>query len=54
VSAKEETTLRRKINGQHLISWNLANIADFAEDTLYTKRLNKWFIVVDEMRSCLF
>jgi hypothetical protein len=55
VSVKEETTQQRKINGPHRTNWNLANIADFAEDTLCTKRLNKWFIlVVDVMRAVYF
>jgi len=41
VNAKEEITLRQKINGQRLTSWSSANTVDSAENILCIKRPNK-------------
>jgi hypothetical protein len=41
MNAKEEIILLQKINVQHLTSWNLVSIADFAGNILYIKRPNK-------------
>jgi hypothetical protein len=43
MNAKEETTLRQKINEQHQTSWNSASIADSAGSILCIGRLNKRF-----------
>jgi hypothetical protein len=46
MNAKEETTLRQKINEQHQTSWNSASIADSAGSILCIGRPNKRLIIL--------